>query len=137
MADILAFNLTTGRKATLRLITTPDMSTKLKLLGVEVASFGDAFADMFGPKWLPDGLPTGEAGKAHVKALTYNDPFSKIYKKYLFTPDGKYLLGGMMVGATSDYSKLLSIVKKQNRLEIAPGELIVGSARDEVDANDL
>jgi nitrite reductase (NAD(P)H) len=137
MADILAFNLTTGRKSSLRSITTPDMSTKLKLLGVEVASFGDAFADMFGPKWLPDGLPTGEAGKSHVKALTYNDPFGKIYKKYLFTPDGKYLLGGMMIGATGDYSKLLSAVKKQKQLETAPGELIVGNASGEVDTNDL
>ncbi len=31
--------------------------------------------------------------KSNVKALTYHrDPFSDVYKKYIFTADGKYLL---------------------------------------------
>ena len=38
------------------------------------------------------------------------DPFEC---RYIFTADGKYLLGGMMVGDTSDYVKLVSIVKKK------------------------
>jgi len=33
--------------------------------------------------------------------------------RYIFTADGKYLLGGMMVGDTSDYVKLVSLVKKK------------------------
>lgn len=35
--------------------------------------------------------------------------------RYIFTADGKYLLGGMMVGDTSDYVKLVSLVKKKVR----------------------
>ena len=49
MADILAFNLTQtetqlGTFAP-RKMNDPDLSTKLKLMGVDVASFGDFFAD--------------------------------------------------------------------------------------------
>jgi hypothetical protein len=35
--------------------------------------------------------------------------------RYIFTADGKYLLGGMMIGDTSDYIKLVAIVKKKVR----------------------
>ena len=48
-----------------------------------------------------------------IKSLVYNDPFGSTYKKYIFTADGKYLLGGMMIGDTSDFVKLVSIVKKK------------------------
>lgn len=48
-----------------------------------------------------------------IKCLVYNDPFSSTYKKYIFTADGKYLLGGMMIGDNSDYVKLVAIVKKK------------------------
>ncbi|KAF1814019.1 nitrite reductase NiiA [Eremomyces bilateralis CBS 781.70] len=126
MADLLAFNLTEGmthRKP--KSFTEPDMSTKLKLLGIEVASFGDCFADEFGPKWLPD-KSSGSDRKDQVKALTYNDPFENIYKKYLFTLDGKYLLGGMMMGDAKDYAKLLAITKQHKQLDTPPGELIIG-----------
>lgn len=40
MAEILAFNLTQAKAHSQRKFKQPDMSTKLKLLGVEVASFG-------------------------------------------------------------------------------------------------
>ena len=33
--------------------------------------------------------------------------------RYIFSADGKYILGGMMVGDTSDYVKLLALVKKK------------------------
>lgn len=33
--------------------------------------------------------------------------------RYIFSADGKHLLGGMMVGDTSDYVKLVSLVKKK------------------------
>ena len=48
-----------------------------------------------------------------IKCLIYNDPFSSTYKKYIFTADGKYLLGGMMIGDVSDFVKLIAIVKKK------------------------
>jgi nitrite reductase (NAD(P)H) len=48
-----------------------------------------------------------------IQCLVYKDPFSSTYKKYIFTADGKYLLGGMMIGDVADYVKLVSIVKKK------------------------
>jgi nitrite reductase (NAD(P)H) len=137
MADILAFNLTDGKLDSSRSLTPPDMSTKLKLLGIGVASFGDAFADQFGPSWLPGERQDKEIEKKLVKSLTYKDPFSHVYKKYLFTKDGKYLLGGMMVGDTNDYAKLLPMSKKHKELECTPGELIIGKPGSEDDADDL
>jgi nitrite reductase (NAD(P)H) len=54
MADILVFNLTEAKFHCPSSLTPPDMSTKLKLLGIGVASFEDAFADQFGPQLLPE-----------------------------------------------------------------------------------
>ncbi|KAJ9619168.1 hypothetical protein H2203_008497 [Taxawa tesnikishii (nom. ined.)] len=154
MADVLAFNLTQAKAHSPRKFKRPDLSTKLKLLGVEVASFGDFFADRDGPKELPakrhgnkkegtvdarervknltDGPPPPP-----VKALTYKDPFQQVYKKYLFTMDGKYLLGGMMIGDTKDYVKLVPMVKNQKPLEVPPSEFIVGASKGDDDADDL
>lgn len=155
MADVLAFNLTQAKSHSFRKFKRPDLSTKLKLLGVEVASFGDFFADRDGPKQLParvaakkpsgtpddqkkvKALTDGPAPPA-VKALTYKDPFNQVYKKYIFTPDGKYLLGGMMIGDTKDYVKLVPMVKNQKALEIPPSQFIIGAGKDgEDDGDDL
>lgn len=48
-----------------------------------------------------------------LNSLVYKDPFGSTYKKYIFTADGKYLLGGMMIGDVADYVKLVAIVKKK------------------------
>ena len=155
MAEVLAFNLTQAKVHTPRKFKRPDLSTKLKLLGVEVASFGDFFADRDGPKDLPvrrhgakketlegaedkvksitDGPPPPP-----VKALIYKDPFSAVYKKYLFTLDGKYLLGGMMIGDTKDYVKLVPMVKNHKVLEVPPSEFIIGASKQsDDDGSDL
>lgn len=121
MAEVVARNLTTRlndpRKAAFK---GSDMSTKLKLLGVHVASFGDCFAD-----------PT------KTTPLVYRDPFGGIYKKYIFTKDGKKLVGGMMVGDTNDYAKLLALVRSGKRLHAPPSELILGvQAADQVQTAD-
>jgi hypothetical protein len=55
------------------------------------------------------------AADGPIETLTYRDPFAGVYKKYIFSADGKYLLGGMMVGDTSDYVKLVALVKKKVR----------------------
>ena len=39
-----------------------------------------------------------EAGPERAKPLTWEDPFSGLYKKLLFTHDGTRLLGGVLVG---------------------------------------
>ena len=155
MADILSFNLTQAKTHAPRKFKRPDLSTKLKLLGVEVASFGDFFADRDGPKNLPvrrhDAKSSTHEGTQDkvksitdgpppppVKALTYKDPFSSVYKKYLFTLDGKYLLGGMMIGDTRDYVKLVPLVKNQKVLEVAPSEFILGASKGgDDDGSDL
>jgi nitrite reductase (NAD(P)H) len=149
MADILAFNLTQAKVHSYRSFKRPDLSTKLKLLGVEVASFGDFFADRDGPKFLPlrtakktqqshdavksltDGPPPSP-----VKALTYKDPFQAVYKKYLFTLDGKYLLGGMMIGDTKDYVKLVPMVKNQKVLDVPPSQFILGASKGDDEGGD-
>ncbi|TKA81982.1 Nitrite reductase [NAD(P)H] [Cryomyces minteri] len=155
MADVLAFNLTQAKAHSPRKFKRPDLSTKLKLLGVEVASFGDFFADRDGPKELPAKRHGGKKEGAietkdrvknltegppppPVKALTYKDPFTQVYKKYLFTMDGKYLLGGMMIGDTKDYVKLVPMVKNQKPIEVPPSEFIVGANKGgEDDGDDL
>lgn len=145
MADVLAFNLTQAKAHSLRKFKRPDLSTKLKLLGVEVASFGDFFADRDGPKEVPgrsrgsrkDSTIDKLGSSPQVKALTYKDPFQQVYKKYLFTMDGKYLLGGMMIGDTKDYVKLVPMVKNQKQLEIPPSELIIGAQKGDEDGEDL
>ena len=43
--------------------------------------------------------------------------------------DGKYLLGGMMIGDTKDYIKLVPMVKNQKPLEMPPAELIIGASK--------
>ena len=90
--------------------TGADMSTKLKLMGVDVASFGDCFAD-----------------ETKARAITYEDPFKGTYKKLLFSHDGTRLLGGILVGDASDYGTLALLAKSAAPLPMAPGELIVGS----------
>ena len=107
MADIVATNLTGGEVE----FTGADLSTKLKLMGVDVASFGDY-----------------EAGPETALPLTWEDPFSGVYKKLLFTPDGTQLLGGVLVGDASDYGPLSIMAKSQDVLPCRPHELIVGSS---------
>ncbi|KAI8079951.1 uncharacterized protein BX664DRAFT_362080 [Halteromyces radiatus] len=123
MADVVARNLTTRLHDPRKIqFKGADMSTKLKLLGVHVASFGDCFADT--------------SNQDSYQPLIYRDPFARIYKKYIFTNDGKKLIGGMMVGDTKDYAKLLSIVKSGKRLLTPPSELILGVQNQEAQGAD-
>jgi nitrite reductase (NADH) large subunit len=88
-----------------------DMSTKLKLLGVDVASFGDAFA--------------AHAG-SHVVSIF--DSAGGIYKKLVLSPDRKHLLGGILVGDASSYMQLLQLAQNQIVLPPAPETLILPAA---------
>lgn len=152
MADVLSFNLTQAKLHQPRSFKRPDLSTKLKLLGVDVASFGDFFADRDGPSALPAKVARSarerkketsgraqEKSAPQVQALVYKDPFAQVYKKYLFTADGKFLLGGMMIGDTTDYIKLVPMVKSQKELDMPPSQLILGAKKegDDDGADDL
>jgi len=70
-----------------------DLATKLKLLGVDVASFGDAFAT------TPGALE-----------MVYADPVNGVYKKLVLTDDATTLLGGVLVGDASAYASLRPMV---------------------------
>jgi nitrite reductase (NADH) large subunit len=105
MAEIAAANFCGAERA----FTGADMSTKLKLMGVDVASFGRHDAP-------PD----------QARALSYDDPFGGVYKKLLFSPDGSRLVGGILVGDAADYGRLLALAKSGQSLGVPPSELIVG-----------
>ena len=87
-----------------------DLSTKLKLMGVDVASFG-----------------AYEQGPDEANALSFEDPFKGLYKKLLFSLDGKKLLGGILVGDASEYGTFSIMAKGGDDLPCEPHELIVGS----------
>ena len=97
--------------------TGADMSTKLKLLGVDVASFGDAFASTEGSL-----------------ELVYSDAVAGVYKKLVIsepdTADGSYrLLGGILVGDASAYGVLRPLVASGLALPANPEELILPASR--------
>ncbi|WP_036319082.1 nitrite reductase large subunit NirB [Microbacterium indicum] len=70
-----------------------DESTKLKLSGVDVASFGDAMAE------TPGALD-----------VVYTDPVAGVYKKLVLSDDAKTLLGGILVGDAAAYGSLRPLV---------------------------
>ena len=107
MADTLASILTGSEKR----FDGADLSTKLKLMGVDVASFGDY-----------------EAPPEKAVPLAFEDSFGGKYKKLLFSRDGKRLLGGILVGDAAEYGTLSMLAKSQSPLPCAPHELIVGSS---------
>lgn len=145
MASILAFNLTQthGRGAHApRKMNPPDLSTRLKLMGVDVASFGNYFADARKP--TPGEVAIHQVRRDHlladgpIKCLTYHDPIASVYKKYLFSEDGKHLIGGMMIGDVSDFTKLVAITKKKKALDVPPSQFILGAkANADEDGDDL
>ncbi|AMY24706.1 nitrite reductase large subunit [Rhodococcoides fascians] len=86
-----------------------DMSTKLKLMGVDVASFGDAMAA------TPGALE-----------VVFSDAPKGTYAKLVVTDDAKTLLGGILVGDASAYSLLRPLVGRE--LPGDPGSLISPAA---------
>lgn len=92
--------------------TGADMSTKLKLLGVDVASFGDAHATTQG-----------------ALELVYSDAVAGVYKKLVISEDGKQLLGGVLVGDASAYGVLRPMVASGIALPDNPEDLILPAGR--------
>ncbi|MBO0985283.1 nitrite reductase large subunit NirB [Rathayibacter sp. SD072] len=73
-----------------------DDATKLKLSGVEVASFGDALG----------------AGEGALEVV-YADPARGLYQKIVVSDDAKTLLGGMFVGDAGPYSSLRPLLGRE------------------------
>ncbi|MBU2074297.1 MAG: nitrite reductase large subunit NirB [Actinobacteria bacterium] len=108
MAEVAVDALLDGPGA----FTGADMSTKLKLLGVDVASFGDAFAATEGSL-----------------ELVYSDAVAGVYKKLVVTEDGTRLLGGILVGDAAAYGILRPMVSSGIPLPENPEELILPASR--------
>ncbi|TQM02255.1 nitrite reductase large subunit NirB [Pseudonocardia kunmingensis] len=112
MAEVVADRLL-GGAATM----TPaelDMSTQLKMLGVDVASFGDAMAA------TPGALE-----------VVVNDPVAGTYAKLVVSDDAQTLLGGVLVGDASRYATLRPLVGSPLPADpvamIAPGGVELGA----------
>ena len=84
------------------------MSTKLKLMGVGVASLGDAHAASSG-----------------ARSYSFIDERKQQYKKLVVSEDGKHLLGGILVGATDDYDSWLPMMLNDLPLPDQPELLIL------------
>jgi nitrite reductase (NADH) large subunit len=85
-----------------------DMSTKLKLLGVEVGSIGDSLGKIIGSV-----------------TYQYNNPREEVYKSLVVSSDNKKLLGAVLVGDSSDYDTLLQYYLNGIDLPDEPETLIL------------
>jgi nitrite reductase (NADH) large subunit len=88
-----------------------DMSTKLKLLGVEVGSIGDAH-----------GTTPG------ARVYSFFDQRKEVYKKLVVDAEGKKLIGAVLVGDTSDYSMWHQSVMNAMALPDNPEALLFPAA---------
>ncbi|MTI13513.1 nitrite reductase large subunit [Sansalvadorimonas verongulae] len=95
--------------------TGADMSTKLKLMGVDVASVGDA-----------QGRTPG--------ALSYHfiDEEKEVYKSLVVSKNKKKVLGAVLVGDAEEYGSLLQIVLNDIKPPASPAELILPQASGNV-----
>ncbi|SFP40422.1 nitrite reductase (NADH) large subunit [Geopseudomonas sagittaria] len=88
--------------------TGADMSTKLKLLGVDVGSIGDAH-----------GATPG------AKSYRFIDEATASYRRLVVSADGKTVLGAVLVGDNSYYDTLLQYAQNGIKLPSDPSSLIL------------
>lgn len=103
MAETVALELTEGSRP----FTGADTSTKLKLLGVDVASFGDAHG----------------AAEGCLEVL-YSNSREGVYKKLVVSADGR-LLGGVLVGDAGSYDLLRPLCLAGAPLPAPPEQLVL------------
>lgn len=113
MAKVAVSHITGGEEA----FTGADMSTKLKLLGVDVASIGDA-----------QGRTPG------ALSYVFQDGKSEVYKRLIVSEDGKYLLGAVLVGDVEAYGNLLQMCLNAMELPENPEVFIVPAGSGEAPA---
>ncbi|WNL41486.1 nitrite reductase large subunit NirB [Halomonas sp. PAMB 3264] len=105
MAKVAATTLTGGEAR----FGGADMSTKLKLLGVDVGAIGDAHGDR----------------TPGARMFRYLDPLTQVYRKLVVSSDGKKLLGAMLVGDNAAYDTLLQYYANALELPKEPASLIL------------
>jgi nitrite reductase (NADH) large subunit len=106
MAKVLAARLAGDADATYE---GGDPSTKLKLLGVDVASVGEVRADV------------------DTEEISFRDPIAGVYRKILIGADGG-LVGAVLVGDTSLYPTLVQMFRGSLTVPDDPGVLLAGSS---------
>lgn len=92
MAEVLVDRLLGGAAT----VPEADTAAKLKLSGVEVASFGDAFARTEG-----------------ALEVVYADPVAGVYQKLVLSDDARVLLGGVLVGDAGPYASLRPLLGRE------------------------
>lgn len=85
-----------------------DMSTKLKLMGVDVASIGDAHARSQG-----------------ARTSIFIDEHAGVYKKLVSDEKGRKVLGAVLVGDAAEYSTLLQMMLSDIAIPGKPEQLIL------------
>ncbi|MGH8351058.1 MAG: nitrite reductase large subunit NirB [Pseudomonas sp.] len=85
-----------------------DMSTKLKLLGVDVGSIGDA-----------------HGATAGARSYRFIDEANASYRRLVVSADGKQALGAVLVGDNSYFDTLLQYVQNGIALPADPSSLIL------------
>jgi nitrite reductase (NADH) large subunit len=113
MAEVVADRLVGGNAT----FPGADTATKLKLLGIDVASFGDAHASTSG-----------------ALEVIHNDPIAGRYAKLVVSDDAQTLLGGILVGDAEAYGTLRALIGAP--LPADPGALISPSG-GEIDPSAL
>ncbi|MFG6414769.1 nitrite reductase large subunit NirB [Roseateles sp. DC23W] len=108
MARVVARHITGDAEAA---FPGADMSTKLKLMGVDVASIGDAH---------------GKTAKC--RSYQFVDERKQIYKKIVVSQDGQFLLGAVLIGDAEEYGTLLQMALNGIKLPPAPEFLILPSS---------
>ncbi|MFA0086252.1 nitrite reductase large subunit [Vibrio sp. 10N.286.49.C2] len=94
-----------------------DMSTKLKLLGVDVASIGEVHGQTPG-----------------AQSYTYNDEIEQVYKRLIISEDGKKIVGAVLVGDADAYGTLLQLKQNDMPLPENPSVLILPNVADDSSA---
>ncbi|RRJ83978.1 nitrite reductase large subunit NirB [Aestuariirhabdus litorea] len=104
MAKVAVSHITGAEAA----FTGADMSTKLKLMGVDVASIGDA-----------------QARTPGARTYTWFDEPAEVYKKLVVSSDRRHLLGAVLVGDAEQYGTLLQYLLNAIPLPEHPDALIL------------
>ncbi|MRI34654.1 nitrite reductase (NAD(P)H) [Endozoicomonas sp. OPT23] len=117
MAKVVAGQLTGSSESRFK---GADMSTKLKLMGVDVASIGDAHG----------------ATKGAI-SYRFSDEEQQSYKKLVVSANKKKLLGAVLVGDASDYGNLLQMTLNSIRPPKNPAELILPASSGQTEGQGI
>ncbi len=111
MADVVVNNFIEQSRS----FSPYDMSTKLKLIGIDVASFGDPFCE-----------------NTEHDSIVYQNKKKGVYKRINITKDGNYLLGGILVGDAEEYNMLLQMTLNKMKVPEDAEALIISTSGEGV-----